>query len=435
MEQLEQTCLKRQISLGPAVAAVAGEAIAVGIFLTPAAMARALASPFWLLIVWALMGFMAVTGAICYGQLASRFPVAGGSYVYLREGFGKPFAFLYGWMSLFVMDPGVAAALAIGLAAYLGSIVPLSALAMKAVAVAVILFIAALNIRGASVGAHFLAAVTWLKFGLLTWLVLWALALRLGSWANFFPFLHRPPGSLPLSSALSASCLAAFFSFGGWWDASKLAGEITDPERNLPRALLVGVSLVTAAYLLVSGMFLYLVPVKLITSDQTFVAQAGARLFGPAGGRILAGLVVACVLGSLAAQMMASPRVYYAMGRDHGFFRGIASLHPRFETPAGAIAIQAILASVLVLLGSFSQIIAYFIFAAVVFIALTVASLVRLPAVPASSPRLLWAAWTFLALALMLLLLIAFKSPLQSLLGMFVVLFGAICYAIFFKGR
>lgn len=431
MKQTEQPGLKRQIGLAPAIAAVAGESIAVGIFLTPAAMARALASPFWLLTVWLLMGLMAVTGALCYGQLASLFPAAGGSYVYLREAFGKPFAFLYGWMSLFVMDPGVAAALAIGLAAYLDSIVPLSPLGIKAVAVAVILFVAAINIRRTTMGARFLAGVTWLKFGLLSWLVVWAVALRLGSWSNFVPFVHRPPGSLPLSSALAASCLAAFFSFGGWWDASKLGGEIIDPERNLPRALLLGVCAVTATYLLVSGVFLYLVPFRLITSDRTFVAQAGARLFGPAGGKILAGLVVACVLGSLAAQIMASPRVYYAMGNDHGLFRGIARLHPSFETPARAIAIQAILASALVLLGSFNQIIAYFIFTAVVFIGLTVASLFRLPATPACSPRPLWAAWIFLALVLMLLLLIALKSPLQSLLGMCVVLAGAVGYSVF----
>src|SRR6478672_3863149 len=127
--------LKRQIGMRTATALVVGEVIAVGIFLTPAGMAKTLGSPFWLLVVWLLMGGMALCGALCYGELAARFPEAGGGYVYLREAYGRPLAFLYGWKCLLVMDPGITAALAVGLAAYVGYIVPLSPNAAKAVAI------------------------------------------------------------------------------------------------------------------------------------------------------------------------------------------------------------------------------------------------------------------------------------------------------------
>src|SRR5207302_7393887 len=138
--------LRRQLGVPAVTALVVGEVIAIGIFLTPAGMAKSLGSPFWLLIVWLLMGAMAACGALCYGELAARFPEAGGGYVYLREAFGKPFAFLYGWMALLVMDPGLTAALAVGLASYVGYIHKLSPVALKAVAIGSIVFVALVNV-------------------------------------------------------------------------------------------------------------------------------------------------------------------------------------------------------------------------------------------------------------------------------------------------
>lgn len=223
-----------------------------------------------------------------------------------------------------------------------------------------------------------------------------------------------------------------FFSFGGWWDVSKIAGEVRDAERTLPRALILGVALVALIYILISAVFLYLVPISHITSGQTFVAQAGARLFGPAGGKVLSALVVACVLGSLAAIIIASPRVYYAMARDGLFFHSIAQIHPRFGSPARAIALQAILASILVLFGSFGQIIAYFIFVAVLFIGLTVAGLYRLSRDSSAAPSARrWAAPVFLTFVTFLLALLAIENPKQAFLGAAVVATGAPVYEFF----
>src|SRR5215831_5457427 len=179
--------LHRQLGLGSAAAAVAGEAIAVGIFLTPAGMAKALGSPFWLLAAWLFMGAITISGALCFGELSARFPEAGGLYVYLREAYGERIAFLYGWMSLLVMDPGVTAALAVGGAGYGAFIFGWNPLASKLVAIATVAVLCAINMLNTRAGAGFLRYVTWLKLGVLGVIVVWALAFRLGSWTHFSP--------------------------------------------------------------------------------------------------------------------------------------------------------------------------------------------------------------------------------------------------------
>ena len=421
--------LQRRLGLGAATAAVAGEVIGVGIFLTPAGMARQLGSPFWLLVVWLFMGLMAVAGALCFGGLAARYPEAGGAYVYLREAYGPRLAFLYGWMQLLVIDPGVTASLAVGLAAYTSAVVGLSLPGQKILGIGVILVLAALNIRAARLGGGFLQTLAWLKVAALALLPVWAVVLGLGKWSHFSPFVAQRPGSFPLFAALAAGGAAAFYSFGGWWEATKIAEEVRNPERVMPRALVIGVIAVTAVYVLVTGVFVYLVPISQITSDETFMAQAGRQLFGAAGGDVMAALVVLCVAGSMAALLMLSPRVYYAMARDGLFFRSVAEVHPRFGTPARAIGIQAILASLLVVLGTFSQIVAYFVFVAVVFLGLTVAGIFRLrrTAGDSASPSVPGYPFTplaFLLLVGLMLFLVGWHAPFQALLGVLVVLAG-----------
>ena len=428
--------LRRELGLGSAAAAVAGEAIAVGIFLTPAGMAKSLGSPFWLLAVWLFMGAITVSGALCFGELATRYPEAGGLYVYLREAFGERIGFLYGWMSLLVMDPGVTAAGAVGMATYASYIFGWSPLVAKLVAIAYVALICVLNMLNTRVAAGLLRYVTWLKLAILALIVVWALVLRLGSWSHFAPFVAQRPGSLALLPALGGALVAAFYSFGGWWDVSKIAGEIKDPARTLPRALVLGVLGVVAAYVLVSGVFLYLVPVESVTSDQTFVAQAGAILFGKTGADLLAGAVVICVGGSVAVLIMVCPRVYYAMARDGVFLPSVAQLHPVFGTPVRAIGIQGVMTALLVALGAFDQIISYFICVAVFFIGLTVATLFvfrrreRGAVVKLATPGYPLTPIAFLAMEVVLLALTMMGAPRQSLLGCAVVLLGVPVYAL-----
>ena len=187
--------LRRQLGLASATAAVAGESIAVGIFLTPAGMAKSLGSAFWMLLVWVAVGALTLSGALCYGELAARFPRDGGVYVYLQETFGRRIAFLYGWMCLLVLDPGLTAALAIGLASYVAYVFPMPAVATKLIAIAAIWTLCVLNILSIRVSAGVLRWTTWLKLALLVLLVVWAAVFRLGSWSNFVPFGAQRAGS------------------------------------------------------------------------------------------------------------------------------------------------------------------------------------------------------------------------------------------------
>ena len=431
--------LKRQIGLRTATAIVVGEVIGVGIFLTPAGMAKSLGSPLWLFLVWIVMGAIAVCGALCYGELAARYPHAGGGYVYLREAYGPLLAFLYGWMALLVMDPGLTAALAVGVATYAGYIVDLSPPLIKAVAVATILSLAVINILGVRLGGWLMRWLTIFKLSSLAFLLLCGFGLRLGGWSNFLPFTGRAT-STPLITALAGAMVAAFFSFGGWWDVTKLAGEVREPGKNLPRALIYGVITVTLFYILLSAVFIYLVPLAAVSSGETFAAQAGGVLFGSAGGKVFSAIVVVAILGSLAAIIMSAPRVYFAMARDGLFFPGVARIHPRFGTPARAISLQALLASSLVLLGSFDQIISYFIFVVVGFIALTVAALFVLrPTQPTNleyvTPGYPITPVIFLVSVTLLLVLLAGNKPTQALLGSIAVALGIPFYYLLFRDK
>ncbi|HYE16491.1 MAG TPA: amino acid permease, partial [Pyrinomonadaceae bacterium] len=195
--------LKRQIGLRTATAVVVGETIAVGIFLTPAGMAKSLGSPALVLAVWLLMGAMAVCGALCYGELASRFPEAGGDYVYLREAYGRAVAFLYGWMAFLVMGPGLAAGLAVGLAGYAAYALALPPWGQKAVAVGSIVALAAVNVAGVRAGAWLVRWLTALKLGMLLFLIVWGFASGLGDWSNFLPLIEQRSGSDPVIPALA----------------------------------------------------------------------------------------------------------------------------------------------------------------------------------------------------------------------------------------
>jgi len=434
----EQT-LRRQLGVPAVTALVVGEVIAIGIFLTPAGMARSLGSPFWLLIVWLLMGLMALSGALCYGELAARAPEAGGGYVYLREAYGPGVAFVYGWKCLLVMDPGITAALAVGLASYVGYALGLAGASLKLIAIGAILVLATVNVIGLRLGSGLMQWLTALKVGALTAIAVLALALRAGSWANFVPFVTQHPGSDPLPGALAPALVGAFFAFGGWWEISKLAGEARDPERTVPRALALGVAIITAIYILTSAVFLYLVPLDRVTSGETFAAQAGEALFGAAGGKIFALIVIVAILGSLLGLLMALPRVYYAMARDGVFFTSVGVVHPRFGTPARAIAIQAMLASLYVVVGTFNQIIAYFIFVTVLFVGLTVAGLFRVRRETTTTSYRTWGypvtPVLFLVLVVLLLVLLAGHNPLQAALGVGIVAIGAPVYLLFFRHR
>jgi len=434
------TELRRQIGVRTAAALIVGEVIAVGIFLTPAGMAKDLASPFWLLVVWLTMGGMALCGALCYGELSARYPEAGGGYAFLREAYGPAVAFMYGWMAFLVMDPGLTALLAVGVATYAGYALKLSATGVKVLAVATIIIVALINIRGVKLGAGFVRIITFLKLGLLAFVFLWGVGFQLGNWSNFIPFITRPPNSTPLIGALAGGMVGAFFSFAGWWDLGKLAGEVKNPGHNLPRALAYGVTIVTVVYILTSLAFFYLVPLDQVKNGETFAAQAGEVLFGRAGGLIFSLIVVISVLGSITAVVMSAPRVYFAMARDGLFFPAVATLHKRYETPALAIALQALLASLLVASGTFDEIMTYFVFVVVLFVALTVAALFKFRRDGSTGVRFLTPGYpvtpiVFLVMIVFTLFLLGAGNPKPAFRGVVVVALGYPVYLLLFRSK
>lgn len=434
-----------------ATAVVTGEAISLGIFLTPAGMAKSLGSPALLGAVWSGMAVITLAGALCFTELAVRFPQAGGEYVYLRQGFGRRVAFLYGWMAAVVMYPGVAAALSVGTVPYVQAIVPTDPMPgwlAKSLPALILLALGAMNYAGTLLNSRVMTTLNWMKVPVLLGLVGWALVGTMSgshaAIANLAPLMERRPGSDPLMGAIAGAAISAFFCFGGWWEAGKIAGEVRNPQRTLPIAFTGGVLIVTAVYLLVSFAFVAVVPMELIQSNTAFVAQFGQALFGAAGGRILSACVVVCVLGGLMVLSMAVPRVTYALAREEGGGAGqpnpnaalafFGKLHPRFGSPANAVLLQTGMALAVLGLGAFDRILAFIIFSAVVFLALTVATLFRF----AKPVRRWWfpvAPVVFLIGSGLLAVMLMLHSLWPSLLGAAVVLAGLPVRLLLVRGK
>jgi basic amino acid/polyamine antiporter, APA family len=365
----------RRIGLWSATALVVGHTIAVGIFLTPAQLIGALGAPSLTLGLWLSCGALVFAGALTFGELAARYPRAGGPYVYLREGWGERVAFLYGWQSLLVMDPGVTAALAAGLSQYLIVLWPAAAGSEPLLAVAAIWLLTLLNLAGLTLSARVLGALTILKLLALAAIVIAAFTAGHGSWSNFTPFFDRRAGGPPIVEALALGLIGAFFSFGGFWEASRIAEEVRDPTRTLPRALALGVACVTLAYIVTTVAFMYLVPAGSATTAAEFARRAGEAVLGTAGPPVFASIVVLSVVASAMALLLMAPRLYVAMHRDGLFPAALAALRPGTQTPARAMILLAFLSSLFVLAGTFEQILAFFLCTALGFIALAASAL------------------------------------------------------------
>lgn len=434
----------RKMGVWAATAIVTGEAISLGIFLTPAGMARSLGSPVLLGAVWCGMAFITLAGALCFTELAVRFPHAGGEYVYLRNGFGRRVAFLYGWMAAVVMYPGVAAALCVGSVPYVQALVPLPVWLAASLPALILLALGTLNYAGTRLSSSVMTTLNWLKVPVLASLAGWALVSGHATSANLAPLTGRRAGADPLVDAIAGAAISAFFCFGGWWEAGKIAGEVRDPRRTLPIAFTAGVLVVTAIYLLVSLAFVAVVPMEQIQDNTAFVAQFGQALFGAAGVRMLSACVLLCVLGGLMVLSMAVPRVTYALALEEAGSDGqtnqpgplavFSRLHPRFGSPANAVLLQTGVALAVLALGAFDRILAFIIFSAVVFLALTAATLFR----TAEPVRRWWfplAPIVFLAGSGILAAMLLLHGLWPSLLGAAVVLAGLPVRWLLLRGK
>lgn len=416
--------LLRRFGVWAAVAMIVAEVMGVGIFLTPAQMSRTLGSTGWVLGVWVLMGLMSAAGALCYAELGTRFPEAGGGYVYLREAFGKRCAFVYGWMSLLVMDPGLTAALGVGLATYVLVLFDAPASLVPAVAIGAILLLAAVSALGVEKSARVLRWTAAAKLATIAVLVLAVLARGDASPATVGAAAATP--SIPI---LAGALMGAFFAFGGWWDLGKMSEEIVEPRRTLPLALMGGIGILTLVYAGLSVAFMRVTQGTRPATDDAFVAALGSSLFDASAGKILAAAVVIAVAGSLTAVLLGAPRVYLAMARTGVFPQGLVRFDPRRQAAPRATMIQVALACLLVMLGSFEQILGYFVPVVVFFLGLSAAAILKLPR-PPDDENVFRAPWhplpiiVFLALVTVMVGLFAVGRPMQTLVGAAVVALG-----------
>ncbi len=406
---------------------VVTQVVGVGILLTPATMMRTVGSTKTALAIWAVMGALSIAGALCYAELTTRFPKAGGGYVFLREAFGRRCAFVFGWMALPVMDPGITAALGIGLAQYLLATLGMAPMYVPVAAVVVTIAFGLLTLAGLSASARVLRWTAAAKLAIVA-ILLGAAALRAGGSDAADASVVAATGTVSVG-ALAASVIAAFFAFGGWWELGRMSEEVESPRRTMPRALVGGLGIVTAIYALISVAYVLVSPGRVEGTDDAFVAAIGAALFGNTAGRLLAGMVVVAVAGSLAATLLAAPRMYLAMARDGLFPARLARFDEARGVSPAATLIQVALACLLIVLGSFDQILGYFVPVTVFFLGLSAAAVLVLPR-PADDSRTFRAPLhplpivLFLLLILSVLALFAAGQPMQTLLGAAVAALG-----------
>jgi len=362
------------LGLWPATALVVGHTIGVGIFLTPAEILGALASPAWTMGLWLGVGALVLFGAFAFGELAARRPRAGGLYAYLREAWGERAAVLYGWLCLLVMDPGIVAALAAGAAGYASVLWP-SGPGPRWIAAGAIWILALPAMAGFRAGARAIAVLTALKLGVLGLFVVLAFTVGGGTWSHLLDAGPRPASAKPLSEALGLGLVGAFYSFGGFWEAARVADRMRDPRRTAARALVLGVAATTLAYVATTAAFLYLVPAARVTDPAAFATRAGEALLGPRGPAVLASVIVLSAAASAAALLLMAPAMYLAMAADRAMPAAVAGSDPRSARPVRATAVLAALATALALAGSFRQIVAFFMFTTLLFVAAAAAGL------------------------------------------------------------
>ena len=356
--------------------AVIGGIIGAGIFRGPAVVAARVGTPRLTLVAWVLGGLIALAGALCFGELGRRSPRAGGGYVYLRDALGPLPAFLYGWALLLVIATGAAAAVAVTCAGYVVTLAGLPPEFTTRVAVGAILLLCIVNYLGVEPAAVTLNVFTVLKLAALAALIVVGLVLT----PHTAPVRHLPPltapvGLLGVAVGLGTALVPILFAYGGWQQTNFIAEEIVAPERNLPRALGLGVAGVVAVYLLANVAYLRALGVAGLAHSAAPAAAVMERALGRGGTRLISAGVAVSTFGFLSLVLLVTPRVFQAMAADGVFFRRLARLHPRHRTPAGAIAFMGAWAILLTVSGTYAQLLDYVVFGDWIFFGLTVATL------------------------------------------------------------
>ena len=335
--------LRRTMRLPDATAMVVGIIIGASIFVQPSEITRLVPDAGGIALVWALAGMLTLIGALICAELASAFPRTGGVYVWLRDVFGRPVGFLWGWAMFWSMHTGIIAAIAVVFARYVGYFIPLGTTGIRIVAVMAILGLSAFNCLGIRHGSRLQTIVTGAKLAAIALLIIGGLTI-----APVAPVAEAAAADFGASAVL-LGLVAGLFAFGGWHMVSYTAEETVNPERTIPRSLVLGTLIVTVCYIALNAIYLRILSIDRVTASTRIAADAAEALVGPVGATLVAALVILSTFGAVNGIILAGPRVYFSMANDGLFIRWAATLHPRFGTPARAIVLQGLWACALVM--------------------------------------------------------------------------------------
>jgi basic amino acid/polyamine antiporter, APA family len=367
--------LLRTLSLRDLLLLFIGSVIGSGIFLTPGLILRQLAGSVGLsLLVWLVGGILSLLGALTYAELAAANPEAGGLYCYIRDGFGRIPAFLYGWCLFLVIASGSIAALARAFTLYLAEIIPLSPAASTVVSVAMIAVVTAVNVWGTRKSSDLQNWTTLIKVGIIV--ILSAILFALGRHASELPSaLGASQRGFSLLANFGLAMIAVLWAYEGWQFGTYSAGEVIDPQKNFPRAFLLGSLLLAALYLVAVLAYLFALGPAAATASDAIAATALSAVLGPWAGKLVALTILISTFSSANSVILTAPRVFYAMAKDNLFFKKLAEVHPRFQTPAAAIVALGIWSAVLVCTGKFAELIGGVIFIGWIFYGLGAAAI------------------------------------------------------------
>ncbi len=317
------------------MAVLVGSTIGSGIFRVPSSVAGDVGTLGGIILVWVAGAIVALFGALTLAELTALFPRSGGIYVFLREAYGPVPAFLFGWTELVIIRPSALGAIAVIFAAYTSRFLPMSEVGQRVLAGALIAGIGAANIRSVRWGAAIENSTTLAKVIALVFVGLLAFAFGTGHGALSGPMVWAPT----TMGGFGIAMIGVLWAYDGWADLTFMAGEIRSPERNLPRALVLGTAAVVLVYLITNAAYLYVLPLPDVAASELVAADAATRIFGDRGAAIVAALVMLSTFGSLNGSMMTGPRIFFAMASDRLFFKPVAAVHPRWHTPWAAIAL------------------------------------------------------------------------------------------------
>jgi APA family basic amino acid/polyamine antiporter len=423
---VESLGLARRLGLFDATMLVMGGIIGSGIFVTPAEVARHVDTELLIVGVWILGGIVALAASFVYAELAARRPAVGGQYAYLRDAYGPMPAFLYGWALLLVIQSGGMAAVAITFARYLGNLVHLP-VADSIVAVAVLGLLTLINCMGVRSGSNVQSALMVLKIGAIAALVL------AGFWLAPVSAPHGGPavvGSISTLAAIGAAMTPVMFSYGGWQTSSFVAGEMRNPQRDLARGLLLGVTGVILLYTFVAFVCVHALGPAGLAASKTPATDVMRLALGEKGASFIAIGIAISALGFLSQGMLTAPRVYFAMAEDGLFFRSVAQVNAATRVPVVAIALQGVAAAVIAVSGTFGQILSYVVSVDFIFFGLTGAALFvfrrRDPAQQIAFKAPLHPLTTGLYIAACAITVVAtvWNNPVNSLIGYAILLAG-----------